>query len=151
MLLAAAGFLFFAWLVPEAQAQVYKCVDKSGKITYLQSPCPKGDSAKVISSTPAPANEARAKPAGKSAAETKLERQKQDKERAETEKKANDQAAELKRKQDECRRAREELANYSIGGRIARLDDKGERYILGEEQVVLEKAKAQASVDQLCK
>jgi hypothetical protein len=156
------GFLVASLLAAaHAQAQIYKCVDSSGKTVYLQSPCPTGASSRVIGSKPSPAPETPASksgtPADKSASAkaaplTPEEAfQKRQKERAEAEKKASDQAAELKRRQDDCQRAREQVAQYDMGGRISRMDAKGERYFLDDDQIAREKAKAQASAAELCR
>jgi len=49
------AFSSFAWCLylwaAGAQAQVYKCIDASGKTTYLQSPCPAGAKSSAISRT----------------------------------------------------------------------------------------------------
>jgi hypothetical protein len=151
-----------------AHAQVYKCVDAKGKTVYSQVPCPSGASATVLGTKPpaarveAPAKDAAAKgdpskPAAKdpskpaTAAEQDQDFRKRQEERAEAEKKATAQAAETQRKQEECRRAREQVAQYDMGGRIARMDDKGERYFLDDSQVAQEKAKWQAQADQACR
>jgi hypothetical protein len=165
-----ARVLFAAALLAatQAQAQVYKCVDAKGKTVYSQNPCPAGATTSVLGAKPPPPAEPAAKdpaakadpskPAAKAdpskpatTAEKDQEFRKRQQEREEAEKKAADQAAEAKRKQDDCRRAREQVAQYDIGGRISRFDDKGERYFLDEAQVAQEKAKWQAQADQVCR
>jgi hypothetical protein len=151
--------LFVAALLAAAPAwaQVYKCIDASGKTVYLQSPCPAGQSSKVISSKPAATEEAPAakggpaKPGAKAPLTPEQAYQKRQKEREEADKKANDQSAEAKRKQDACQRAREQLTRFEVGGRIAGVDGKGDRYYLDDSQIAQEKAKAQASVNEWCK
>jgi len=153
--------------VMPAHAQVYKCVDAKGKTVYSQVPCPAGASASVLGTKPAAApaeppaaKDAKAdpsKPPAKdpskpaTAAEQDQDFRKRQQERAEADKKAADQAAEVQRKQEDCRRAREQVAQYDMGGRIARMDDKGERYFLDDSQVAQEKAKWQAQADQACR
>jgi hypothetical protein len=152
--------LFLAMLAAAApaSAQVYKCIDASGKTVYLQSPCPPGQSSKVISSKPAATEEAPAakgapaKPGAKAPPLTPEQAyRKRQKEQEEADKKANDQSAEAKRKQEACQRAREQLTRFEVGGRIAGVDGKGERYFLDDNQIAQEKAKAQSSVNELCK
>jgi hypothetical protein len=140
-----------ALTVAQAQAQIYKCVDSSGKTVYGQSPCPVGADSSVLSrKPPAVADSPASKPAANSTAEQDMGFRKRQQERADAEKKAGEQDAEVKRKQGECQRAREQVAQYAIGGRISRMDDKGERYFLDDDQVAKETARAQADVARLC-
>ena len=158
--LVAALFAAMLAAAP-AQAQIYKCVDASGKTVYLQSPCPAGAASKVIAGKPRPAPEAPAatapaskdgKAAAKDAPLTPEEAfQKRQKERAETDKKTADDAAALKRKQETCQRARDQVAQYELGGRISRMNEKGERVFLDDDQIAAEKAKGQAAVAEACR
>jgi len=136
-----------------AWAQVYKCVDASGKVVYLQSPCPPGQSSKVITSKPAsePAPAPATKPGAKPPPTPEQAYQKRQKDREEADKKAGEEQAEAKKKQDACQRARESFTRFEAGGRIAGVDGKGERYYLDDNQIAQEKAKAQASVNEWCK
>jgi hypothetical protein len=147
--------LFAAALVaaPQASAQVYKCVDASGKTVYLQSPCPPGAKSKVISrkapeSQDAPARKGAAK---KGPPDPEAEFRKRQKQREEADKKASEEAADARRRQENCQRARDAAAQYEAGTRIARTDEKGERYFLDEAQIAQERARAQASVAEFCK
>ena len=134
-----------------ASAQVYKCVDASGRTVYLQSPCPPGQSSKMIRATPpATAPAPAAKPGDKPPLTPEQAFQKRQKDREEAEKKAGDEQAQATRKQEACQQAREQLARYQSGARIASVDAKGERYVLDEGQLAQEKARAQASVNQWC-
>ena len=146
--------LFAAVLLaaPQAWAQVYKCVDASGKTVYLQWPCPPGQSSKMISRKSEPAGDApAAKPGAKPAASPDQEFRKRQKEREEAEKKASEQSADAKRRQENCARAKEQLSLLDMGGRISRANEKGERYFLEDSQIAQEKTKAQASVAEWCK
>jgi len=147
-----------------AHAQVFKCVDGKGKTIYLQTPCPSGASATVLGTKPprAPAEPAAkddaakgdaAKPAAKDEKPLTPEEafQKRQKERQEADKKSAEQAAADQRKQEECRRAKEQLAQYTAGGRISRIDDKGERYFLDDAQIDSEKAKWEAQAQAACR
>ncbi|MBV8030147.1 MAG: DUF4124 domain-containing protein [Betaproteobacteria bacterium] len=131
-----------------AQAQIYKCVDAGGKTVYSQSPCPTGEKSRVIT---APEAAPSAKAGTKSAADQDFDFRKRQKERDVAEKKSAAQAADEKRREEDCKRAREALAQYQLGGRISKIDDKGERYFLGEDEISQERDKAQAAVSQTCK
>ena len=159
MTLVLAVTLFAA---APAHAQVFKCVDAKGKTVYSQTPCPSGASATLLGSKPPPAaadpakDAAKgdpAKPAAKDEKPLTAEEafQKRQKERQEAEKKTAEQAAADQRKQEECRRAREQVAQYAAGGRISRIDDKGERYFLDDAQIDSEKAKWEAQAAQACR
>jgi hypothetical protein len=134
-----------------ASAQVYKCVDPNGKTVYLQSPCPPGQSSKVIRATPPATPAAPAAKAGDKPPPTPEQAfQKRQKDRQEAEKKAGDEQAEARRKKEACQQAREQLARFDSGMRIAAVNPQGERYYLDDGQVAQERARAQASVNQWC-
>lgn len=131
-----------AVLAGGAQAQVNKCVDAAGKTVYSEAPCPRGAKSKVLRQPPPPAAQpatvqtapgdakADARPGPASAAE---------------------QTAEAKLAQEYCAGAKEQVAQFEAVGRIVRLDEKGERYFLSDEQRAQEKARLQAWVAQNCK
>ena len=141
-----------ALLAAPASAQVYKCVDASGKTVYSQSPCAAGQSSKTISRS-APADEAapEAKPGAKPPANPEQEYRKRQAERADADKKAAEEEAKTKQRQEACSRAREALAQFDMGGRFAGVDAKGERYFYDDNRVAQEKARAQQLVSDNCK
>ena len=53
-------------------------------------------------------------------------------------------------KQENCRNAQERLAQYGIGGRVARYNAQGERYYLDDAQIEQEKARAGTDVSKFC-
>ena len=53
-------------------------------------------------------------------------------------------------KAENCRRAKAALANLQIGGRQMRVDDKGERVYLDDQQIAQETAKAQQEAAAAC-
>jgi hypothetical protein len=150
-----------------AQAQVYKCVDASGKTTYLQSPCPSGAKSTAISRTvpPAPppsesaAGEAGAEKAGKAAKasgpktaselEQDFRKRKQEQEKARE--KDEQKLAETKAREENCRNSRLQVVNLESGARQLRVDEKGNRNYLDEAQVEQEKANSRKLVEQWCK
>jgi hypothetical protein len=146
-----------------AQAQVYKCVDAGGKVVYSQTPCPANTksgtmSRNVLSAPAAPSADSPAdKPADaaksaapKTAAEQEQAFRKRQQDQAKATKESEQKSAEAQRKAESCRNARERLAQYEIGGRIARMNAQGERYYLEDAQIEQEKARARADAAQSC-
>jgi len=144
-----------------AQAQVYKCVDAGGKIVYLQDPCPASMKPGAMSRKPAsapaaaPADGAAKADASKSAApKTPAEQEqafrKRQQEQAKAAKESAEKSAEARRKEENCRNARERFAQYEIGGRIGRINAQGERYYLDDAQIEQERARTRAAVAQAC-
>jgi hypothetical protein len=154
-----------------AQAQVYKCIDASGKTTYLQSPCPSGAKSTAISRIvpPAPPPPAageggteKAGPAGsdgkaakasgpKTAAELEQDFRKRKQEQEKDQEKEQQKLAEAKIREENCRNSRLQIMNLDSGARQLRLDDKGERSYLNDTQIEQEKANARKAVEQWCK
>jgi hypothetical protein len=138
-----------------AQAQVYKCVDANGKTVYSQSPCAKTSRSTTLernAPAPAPAKEG----AGKSILPKTTSEQEQDfrkrrRDQEESLKKDEEKLAEIKGREENCRNARAQLITLGYGGRQMRIDDKGERYYLDDEQIAREKERAQSAVDTWCK
>jgi hypothetical protein len=151
--------------VASAQAQVYKCVDAGGKIVYSQNPCPANMKSGRISGNvpPAPAaapaaasadkaakGEAAKSAAPKTVAEQEQAFRKRQQDQAKAAKESGEKSAEAQRKQENCRNARERLAQYEIGGRMARINAQGERYYLDDAQIAQETSRARADVAQAC-
>jgi len=153
-----------------AQAQVYKCIDASGKTTYLQSPCPSGAKSTAISRIvpPAPpqpepaAVEGGAEKAGnagkaakasgpKTAAELEQAFRKRKQEQEKLQEKEEQKLADAKVREDNCRNSRLQVINLESGARLSRLDEKGDRNYLSESQIEQEKAGARKLVEQWCK
>jgi len=143
-----------------AHAQVYKCVEAGGGIVYSQNPCPANSKSATINRTVPVAPPASAGNAGKGAAakaatpKTPAEEEqafrKRQQEQQEAQKKAAEKTAEAKQKEDNCQRAREQLAQLEAGGRITRFNEKGEKSYLDDDQVNQEKARARSLVGQWC-
>lgn len=152
----SAAAIFALLLLPctAAWAQVYKCVDGSGKTVYSQSPCQGGAKSSTIRQAvpPAPASAAAAKSSGpKSAAEQEVEFKKRRAEEAEAAKKAQDKAGEEQSKAENCRAAKASLASLESGARQSRTNENGERYFLEDGQIAQEKERARKAVDAWCK
>lgn len=147
------------WCAGAAQAQVYKCVDAGGKTVYSQAPCPKSAKATTLKSTApaaAPLKEAKAGDAAgktsgpRTAADMEQDFRKRQLEQEEVRKKQEQTFADAKVKEENCRNARNNLAMLELGGRQARINDKGERYFLDDAQIETEKQRARAAVQSSC-
>jgi len=164
-----AVFLFLVALgLASAHAQVHKCIDAQGKVIYSQDPCPANTKSGTVTrrvdrpaSTPGTAaapgsadkaakGDATKKSGPKTAADLEQDFRKRQQDQAKEAKESADKSAEAQRKQDNCRTARERLANYEIGGRMTRVNPQGERYYLEDAQIEREKAQARADVAQAC-
>lgn len=70
---------------------------------------------------------------------------------AEEKKKAeNLKAEEIKAKQENCKTAQANLKNYMGGGRLVRMNEKGEREYMSDTDVVQAREQAQQEVDKYC-
>lgn len=160
----------FSVFATAAQAQVYKCIDASGKTTYLQSPCPSGAKSAAVSRTVPPAppqpepapgvgGAEKADKAGKaakafgpkSAAELEQDFRKRKQEQEKAREKEEQKLADAKAREENCRNARLQVINLESGVRQSRIDEKGERQFLDEAGVEQEKATARKLAEQWCK
>jgi|SRR5688572_30209929 len=126
-------------------AAQYRWVDKNGRVQYGDTP-PTGASASALRPPPAatsdkapPTNAEKEADFRKRQMQADGERQKQ----ALTEREAKD-------KRENCAQAKDAVRTLESGGRIARVDDKGERYFLDEAQIAQEAARARQAVQQWC-
>lgn len=147
-----------------AHAQVYKWKDASGKTIYSDMP-PPGNvkqvsiignkpvtpaaapaSAAATKGAPAPAASDTNKPAvDKEAAARKRQ------EDAEADKKKEEaKQAELELRQKNCAAAKSNYDTYKIGGRISKVNEKGERVNLGDDEIAAGLAQAKKDVEQYC-
>ncbi len=148
--------IMLAWLLvaAPAAAQMYKWVDKDGKVRYGDTP-PLGTKATLMrgaasaASAPAPAGKAAGKGALSPAEQEKEYRQRQEEARKASDKVQQDQQAKSERNEG-CERSQEYLRTLESGQRIARSNPNGERYYLTEDQVAQETAKARAAVAKAC-
>ena len=162
VMIRAALFAVSLLAVSSAQGQVHKCIDAAGKVIYTQDPCPVNTKPGSISRSTmqapaaAPAESAAKGDAAKSSApKTPAEQEqafrKRQLDQAKAAKESDQKAAEAQIKEENCRNARQRLAQYEIGGRQTRIDEKGERYYLEDAQIEQEKARARSDVAQSCK
>ena len=164
-MIRAALFAVAFLAVSSAQGQVHKCVDAAGKVIYTQDPCPAntkpGSISRSVIQAPAAApaaapadSAAKAEAAKSSAPKTAAEQEqafrKRQQDQAKAAKESDQKSAEVQRKEENCRHARERLAQYDIGGRMTRINPQGERYYLEDAQIEQEKARARTDVAQSC-
>jgi hypothetical protein len=136
-----------------ASAQQFKWVDKDGRTQYGDSP-PPGVKATPLKAPPGPAPVSSAPSSGAAKKDKPLspeeafkKRQQDAKEKQEKDAK---ELADASAKKENCARAQQNVATYSAGGRVTRVDAKGERVFLDEAQIAAELAKAQAAARQAC-
>ncbi|MGE0357476.1 MAG: DUF4124 domain-containing protein [Burkholderiales bacterium] len=128
-----------------AMAQLYKWVDKDGRVTYSDQPPPAQESKQLNIGGGAPT------PARPSATERDKELEKSRQDAREKAKLADAAAKKAQLDEENCNRARAYLRTVTDGGRIATYDAKGERVLLDDEQIEQERVKAQKAVDESCK
>ena len=139
-------------------AQIYKWVDKDGKVRYGDTPPPGSKTSPVKApppGAPAPAKDAKDGKKDKdkgplTAAEREQDYRKRQEESRKAEEKADTESRAKADRADGCERAKEQLRTLDSGQRIARTNSSGERFFLDDNQVAQEVAKAQTSVQQAC-
>lgn len=145
-----------------SNAEIYKWTDKNGVVRYSDIPPPsnipheslskKGTKTPVPMEAPPPAAGPEGAPAPQQqtpeavTGDTDMQRQ----EEAAAKQKAAAAEAELKQKQENCTTARANLANYNQGGRIYKMNEKGEREYLGDADLAAGLENAQMEVDKYC-
>jgi len=141
-----------------ASAQLYRWVDKDGKVRYSDTPPP---GAKATTLRPPPGSSAPPPAAGDAASKgarkgpmTPAEQEADFRKRqvdAQKAREKDDQAGrDGQAKQDNCARARETLSSLESGQRIARTNANGERYYVDDDQRAAETEKARQSVNSWC-
>jgi hypothetical protein len=68
----------------------------------------------------------------------------------EAEQKAAEEAKQAQAGQENCSQAKQAMAALEVG-RVARYNEKGERYFLDDQQLALEKARTRDLIAQWCK
>ena len=152
-----------------ASAQMYKWVDSNGKVQYSDKPPPSNiKTEKLRAPPPAPsapatsatAGEAKAgtqkdKDAAKAGPKTLAEQEQAFRKRQLEASKAQEadekKQAQARDKAEHCRRATAAVNALQLGGRQQRIDSKGERVFLDEQQVGQELANAQQEAAAACK
>jgi len=168
VMIRIAVFVLASLSLASAQAQVYKCIDGAGKIIYSQNPCPPDTKSGTVTrrvdrpsaaptATPdagsadkAAKGDAAKKSGPKTTADQEKDFRKRQQDQAKAAKESGEKSAEAQRKEQNCRAARERLAQYEAGGRITRINPQGERYYLEDAQIEQEKVRARSDVTQAC-
>ena len=149
-------------------AQMYKWVDANGKVQYSDKPPPSNVKVEKLRESARQAvlpqaseaksgtdkDAAKAEPKNtvpKTAAEQEQAFRKRQADAAKDQEKQTQKETEVKNRAENCRRAKAALAVLELGGRQARIDEKGERAFLNEQQIAQETAKARDEVASACK
>ena len=112
---------------PAAQAQMYKCVDASGRVVYADKPQPGCKGGEVnIQPIPSISGQGTAPPPKTSSAEQDADFKRRQIERERQE------GLEKTAQQERCQRVRQEIAWLSAGTRVARINDAGERVFMDD-------------------
>lgn len=145
-----------------ASAQLYKWVDSNGKVQYSDKPPPSNiKTEKLRNPAPAPSAPAASESTGgakkdgaKAGPKTLAEREQAFRQRqldaAKARGEEGQKQAEASERAENCRRAKAALTNLQLGGRQMRIDDKGERYFLDDQQTAQETARAQQEAAAAC-
>jgi hypothetical protein len=145
-----------------ASAQVYKWVDSDGKVQYSDKPPPSNVKAEKLNAraraADAPATgedkgaaqKGSVKPAPKTAAEQDQAFRKRQLDAAKAQAEEAKKQAQAGDRAENCKRAKAALANFEIGGRVTRIDEKGERVYMDDQQIAQETAKARAEAAAAC-
>ena len=115
-----------ALLVPAAQAQMYKCVDQRGVVTYSDKPSPgcKGGPVDIQPIPPISGQLAAPPKSSSPQQDADFKRRQMERERQET----LDKSAQMER----CQRVHQEIAWLSGGTRVSRINDAGERVYMDD-------------------
>lgn len=145
-----------------AAAQMYKWVDSDGKVKYSDTPPPsnvKTERLRIPAHAPeAPADTAKGgaqkntgKTGPKSLAEQEQAFRKRQAEAAKAEQAEEQKEAQARAKEENCKRAKAALAALELGGRQQRIDDKGERVFLTDQEIAQSTAQARQEAAAACK
>ncbi len=137
-----------ALLLPAlASAQLYKWVDKDGKVHYGDQPPPAAASKSIAAPPAGPAGAPAAKAAPK-AGDKAAEKGKSETKAGLSPEEAKKQA---KADAERCAAAKQNLAAIATGARVTVVDDKGNTVILDDKQVEERRARAREAVADSCK
>ena len=144
-----------------ASAQMYKWVDSEGKVQYSDKPPPSNIKTEKLraparASAPAasegkgaaPKDPAKAGP--KTTAEQEQAFRKRQLDAGKAQEEEGQKQAETRARAENCKRAKAALTNLQIGGRQMRIDEKGERVFLDDQQIAQEAANARQEAAAAC-
>jgi hypothetical protein len=145
-----------------ASAQMYKWVDANGKVQYSDKPPPsnikterlrepaRAASVPAASEGKGAAQKDAAKAGPKTAAEQEQAFRKRQLDAGKAQEEEAQKQADARERAENCKRAKAALANLQIGGRQMRIDEKGERVFLDEQQIAQETARAREEAAGAC-
>ena len=147
-----------------SHAEIYKWKDKNGETRYSDTPPPSNIKQEALRGkkavqatgqaplTPAEAAKpAIAKEAPKESMNKEDEAAQQRQRNAEAEKRnKQEKEAEAKRKAENCKAAKANFETYKQGGRVYKMNEKGEREYLDDKDLTEGKAKAQNEINENC-
>ncbi|HSI38340.1 MAG TPA: DUF4124 domain-containing protein [Methylotenera sp.] len=151
-----------------ASAEIYKWKDKDGKVRYSDVPPPSNIPQEslygkkipkpngqpplmpVEGDATAAANKEKAAAKDKAPVNKEEAAAKRAKEAEQQKKEDEVKQADLKVKQENCKAAQANLRTYSVGGRLVKTNEKGEREYLGDTDIEKGKAEAQKDVEKYC-
>jgi Domain of unknown function (DUF4124) len=150
-----------------ASAQMYRWVDKDGRVHYTSQPPPAGTQSRTLETPPpvssSPARDSEGKEVGGKEPEAKdapkgpltpVQQEQEFRKRQLEAQKAREKDAQASRdaeaKQQNCARARETLATFESGQRISRSNAQGERYYLDDAARERETEAARKAVSDWC-
>ncbi len=150
--LMSAVFLL-AMTATAAQAQ-FKCVDQQGKTSYRQLPCATGtrsvEMQQRIAASGSQFTGLNPNSLRPSSTESSSGGSRVDAARTDSEKVAATKAAQVEQSKENCNRSRQRVAMLEMGGRVAFVDEKGDRVFLTDIQLEAELEKARIDVRQWC-
>jgi hypothetical protein len=134
-------------LVPVADAQqLYKYVDKNGKTVYSDQPPADVDSKQIsVSGGNAPSAPQ------KSAVERDKELDKARKDLADKGRKSGDEAEKQAQAAERCAGLRQNYQMYADGGRISKINEKGERDMMTDAEIESARERTRREMDEACK
>lgn len=144
-------------LASTSHADVYKWVDKDGKVQYSDQPPLSGDAKKLKRKSKDAAESAPAVPASnvavpaKSVADQELEFRKRKGEKEEVEKKQKLDAEFAQKNKEYCDSLRNSLRTHGDGTRLVRYNDKGERIFLDDKERAAAKQNIEERLAKECK
>jgi Domain of unknown function (DUF4124) len=159
--LCAIKFFFLSGtilvLASTSHADVYKWVDKDGKVQYSDQPPLSGDAKKLRRKSKDSGEPAPAAPAGnaaapaKSIADQELEFRKRKGEKEEAEKKQKADAEFAQKNKEYCDSLRNSLRTHGDGTRLVRYNEKGERIFLDDKERAAAKQNIEERLAKECK
>ena len=148
----AIGLALF--LALPATAQTYKWVDANGEVHYSDKPPPSDIKTETLQVPAEPAAAPAASTAegggAKSLAEQDQAFRKRQADAAKEEAEQAGKEAQARSRAEYCKSAKAALTNLELGGRQLRINDKGERVFLTDEEITQETAQARKDAAAAC-